>query len=159
MAAGRPAYFDTEIELQAKIDEYLVWLQGDFKDVQKRDEEGDPYTERIYLRHPEQPTITGLAIYLGFESRQSIYDYEKNGEFSYTIKRARLFIENAYEKELLGKGVTGAIFALKNFGWADKQEVDHTTKGQSFNDKADLSKLTDEELRIRAEIDRKSYGA
>jgi len=154
MGAGRPAHFDNEQELKDKIDEYLKYLEGDFTDVKKRDEAGEPYSERVYSRYPEQPTITGLAIYLGFESRQSVYDYEKNGEFSYTIKRARLHIENSYEKELLGKGVTGAIFALKNFGWADKQEVDHTTKGQSLNGK-DLSKLSTDELRTMAAIEAK----
>lgn len=146
MAGGRPAYFDTEVELQAKIDEYLIWLQGDFKDVQKRDEEGEPYSERVYTRYPEQPTITGLAIYLGFESRQSVYDYEKTGEFSYTIKRARLFIENAYEKELLGKGVTGAIFALKNFGWTDKQEVTNTNLNYNVSPTPEEAKEISEAL-------------
>ena len=45
-------------------------------------------------------TITGLALWLGFQSRQSIYDYEKHGEFSYVIKNARLKVENAYESRL-----------------------------------------------------------
>ena len=71
-------------------------------------------------------TITGLAYHLGFESRQSFYDYEKRENFSYTIKRARLFIENEYEKLLISNNTTGAIFALKNFGWTDKQEIAHS---------------------------------
>ena len=29
-----------------------------------------------------------------------------------------------YEKALHGRSPTGAIFALKNFGWTDKQDVD-----------------------------------
>lgn len=152
--AGRPAIFETEKELEEKISEYFTYLAGEYKDIPKRNDDGEPYTERIWIRHPEPATITGLAIYLGFESRQSIYDYEKNGEFSYTIKRARLNVENSYEKQLLGKASTGAIFALKNFGWTDKQEIDHTTKGQSINGK-DLSKLTDEELRQMSEIEKK----
>jgi len=152
--AGRPAIFETVEELQAKIDEYFIWLRGDFQEVEKRDEDDDPYTDRVYSRYPEDPTITGLALFLGFESRQSIYDYEKNGEFSYTIKRARLYVENSYEKDLRSKHSTGAIFALKNFGWADKTEIDHTSKGQSLNGK-DLSKLTDEELRTMSEIEKK----
>jgi len=73
---------------------------------------------------PDRITISGLAYHLGFESRQSFYDYEVKPEFSYTIKRARLFIENEYEKLLIDGNTTGAIFALKNFGWTDKQEVD-----------------------------------
>lgn len=73
-------------------------------------------------------TISGLAYHLGFESRQSFYDYEKREAFSYTIKRARLFIENSYEERLSGNNATGSIFALKNFGWKDKQETELSTK-------------------------------
>lgn len=73
-----------------------------------------------------KPTITGLALALGFESRQSFYDYEKDSEFSYTIKRLRLSVESEYEKRLFENACTGAIFALKNFGWTDKTEVEHS---------------------------------
>lgn len=81
----------------------------------------------VYLNENKTKlTITGLALHLGFESRQSLYDYEKDGEFSYTIKKARLTIETFYEENLLTKNATGAIFALKNFGWKDKQELEHS---------------------------------
>jgi hypothetical protein len=70
------------------------------------------------------PTITGLVLHLGFESRQSFYDYEQKPQFTYTIKRARLFIEHEYEKGLHSGSPTGAIFALKNFGWKDKHETE-----------------------------------
>ena len=39
---------------------------------------------------------------------------------------AKLKVENSYEKELRGKFFAGAIFALKNFGWSDKMETEHT---------------------------------
>jgi hypothetical protein len=68
-------------------------------------------------------TITGLCLYLGFDSRQSFYDYEQKVEFSYIIKKARLRIENHYEQCLQYGNVTGAIFPLKNMGWSDKQEI------------------------------------
>jgi hypothetical protein len=71
-------------------------------------------------------TITGLALYLGFESRQSFYDYEKREGYSYIIKRARLFVESSYEEKLSGNSPTGAIFALKNMGWKDKTETGFT---------------------------------
>lgn len=72
----------------------------------------------------EKPyTITGLALALGFESRQSFYDYEKNPEFSYIVRKARLKVEQGYELRLFSGQPTGAIFALKNMGWKDKQEI------------------------------------
>jgi hypothetical protein len=71
-------------------------------------------------------TISGLAYYLGFESRQSMYDYKERPEFSYIIKRAALFIEQNYEGKLSNTSPTGAIFALKNMGWKDKHEQELT---------------------------------
>lgn len=106
-------------KLQAAIDEYFetgltarTFLTG-----------VDPYKKEITIR---VPTITGLALFLGFASRQSIYDYEKDGRFSYIIKRARLKVEVNYEEMLqLNTVASGPIFALKNMGWTDKTEIAH----------------------------------
>lgn len=104
MPAGQPPFFDNADDLQKEVDAYF----DNLKDL-------------------SQPaTITSLAFYLGFASRQSLYDYEKNDEFSYTIKRARLRIEIEYETKLHSKNPTGAIFALKNFGWTDRQEIEQS---------------------------------
>lgn len=85
-----------------------------------------------YFESEDHYTITGLCLHCGFESRQSFYDYEQKPAFAYIVKRARLRIENMYEKSLMGDKVTGPIFALKNMGWTDKQEIDHTTQGQQM---------------------------
>lgn len=69
------------------------------------------------------PTISGLCHFLGFASRQSFYDMEERPELSYTIKRARLLIEQDYEEDLKAGLGAGAIFALKNFGWKDEHSV------------------------------------
>jgi DNA-packaging protein gp3 len=124
MAMGRPAQFETAEELQQEIDNYFEYIKGDFN------YEGDPNDEKrdikVYTRYPEPATITGLALYLGFESRQSFYDYQNRENFSYTIKRARLRIENNYEAMMItARNPAGAIFALKNLGWEDK----HTLAG------------------------------
>lgn len=98
---GRPPIFESAELLAESISEY-------FKDCK---EEGT------------KATITGLALYLGFESRQSISDYAtRNEEFSYIIKRAKLCVENSYELS----GTAFDIFALKNMGWSDKTETEHT---------------------------------
>lgn len=124
--AGRPSLFKTVEEIERKIEEYYFFIEGEFEIMDYVNLLGEPDKKKVYTREAENPSITGLALYLGFESRQSIYDYEKSGEFSYTIKRARLKIESAYEQALLTRNSTGAIFALKNFGWTDKQEVVNT---------------------------------
>jgi hypothetical protein len=105
MTAGRPLKFKSAEELQKKIDDY-------FKIT--------PF---------EELTITGLALHLD-TYRETLCNYEKRDEFLDTIKKAKQRIENAYEKRLIKRGGSGDIFALKNFGWRDKQEHDHTTKGE-----------------------------
>jgi hypothetical protein len=75
-------------------------------------------------------TWSGLALYLGFESRQSLEDYKKKEGFSYPIKKALLRIESHYEQSIQSRNPAGAIFALKNFGWKDKQEVESHTDGK-----------------------------
>lgn len=86
-----------------------------------------------YFDNNDKYTITGLCLYLGFSSRQSFYDYEERDAFSYIIKRARLVIESMYEEKLITNTPTGAIFALKNMGWIDKQEVKHEGTMVSVN--------------------------
>ena len=101
MPGGRPPYYDNVEDLQKGIE--------DFFDKEK-----------------EHPTVTGLAIHLGFTTRQALINYEEKPEFVDTIKKAKLFIEQSYEKGLLkGKNPIGYIFALKNFGWSDRQEIKH----------------------------------
>lgn len=111
---GRPPKFKTAEELTNKVSDYFDSLLPDVENQE---------LEQL----PEYPTITGLALFLGFESRQSIYDYCKRNEvFSYVLKRAMLAIENHYETRLNYQSPTGAIFALKNMNWSDKTEVEHS---------------------------------
>ena len=63
MKAGRPLKYETVEKLEEAISDY-------------------------FASNPEKPTITGLALELGFTSRQSLYDYKERQEFSYTIKKA-----------------------------------------------------------------------
>jgi hypothetical protein len=114
MPVGRPALFNNPEELQSKVDEYL----------NHKDHEWIVTETAVYQKEPI--TITGLAYYLGFESRQSFYDYEKHDEYSYIIKKARLKVESEYEAKLSRNNPTGSIFALKNMGWKDKTEQEIT---------------------------------
>tara|TARA_R110000751_G_C13749296_1_gene478180 strand:+ start:111 stop:497 length:387 start_codon:yes stop_codon:yes gene_type:complete len=113
MAGGRPPIFKDKQELQSCIDEYLT--NPPVKVVVTKD--GPIEVPAV--------TITGLALHLGFESRQSLHDYEKRDEFSYIIKRARLEVENSYEFQLQHGNSTGAIFALKNMSWTDKTQTEN----------------------------------
>lgn len=113
-SSNKPKY-ETPEELQKKILEYFE--SG--RNVRKV-YDGD--TQKI--REIPIITITWLVLFLWFDSRQSFYDYEKKEAFSYTIKKARTFIEQEYEEMLSLGNHTAAIFALKNFGWKDTQTIE-----------------------------------
>jgi len=96
---GRPPKFETQAEIEKVIQSYFDYC----------------------IKDKEKPTITGLTLYLGFESRSSLDDYcGRTKDYSYIIKRAKLAIENAYEIH----GQTIDIFALKNMGWRDNKDID-----------------------------------
>ena len=132
---GRPPKYTSVKKLQDKIVEY-------FNIYQNLDnlEEQENQTEQVkkYLKekankktigksiYGKSPTITGLTLFLGYASRQSFYDNIKNEKFSYILNKALLFIESNYEEQLTKSNCTGIIFALKNMGWTDKQEIEQT---------------------------------
>lgn len=159
---GRPPMYDNPEDLSNKVLEYFEWIQGEYeikegtRAYKSKDEKGktvevsETYEYQFWIRQPEVPSITGLAIYLGFESRQSLYDYSKKPEFAYSIKNALLKIENNYEKGLWNDRCTGVIFALKNMNWVDKTEVETTGKYE-----VDLTKYSEEQKKLLLELARK----
>ena len=80
-----------------------------------------------------------MILHLGLSSRESLDEYGRRPEFSDSVKRAKLLVENQYEMKLDGSRPTGAIFALKNMGWSDRKEVEW--RGSLLN--LDLSQLSD----------------
>lgn len=134
METGRPLKYKTVAELEKKIKEYF----DKCVDVILKDEEGRPLVNKsgIVAMIPHPPTVAGLALYLGFEDRRSLYDYKERPEFSHTIKKAILKIEENAENALItGKASTGAIFWLKNHGWTDKTIQDVNVNGYSLFEK------------------------
>lgn len=74
-------------------------------------------------------TVSGLARHLGL-TRKTLLEYRKKygGEYAVIIEDAKTRIEEFVEACLFKSGIaTGTIFNLKNnFGWSDKQEVEHS---------------------------------
>lgn len=137
---GRPAIYNTPEELLSMCNQYFLWILGE-RAIKKEDDTEIIEWERI----PENATITGLALFLGFCDRQSLNDYEKKEEFSFIIRRAKARVEMEYEKALRSdKSPTGSIFVLKNMGWKDKTEQELTGRDGSdlFHNK------TDDELKL-----------
>lgn len=98
---GRPRLYSTPEEFDSKVEQYQDYCKTT----------GEPVT------------WTGLALFMGFAARACIDEYANYDGFSYSVKRAKTFVEWHYEMRLCGDKPTGAIFALKNFGWQDKSEV------------------------------------
>jgi hypothetical protein len=100
MTAGRPPKWASPAELQADIDAYFATVDG-------------------------LPTVSGLCLALDC-CRETLWDYSRKPEFSDAIKKARTRLELAWEKRLGENSCTGAIFWLKNQGWKDTQDLNHT---------------------------------
>lgn len=99
---GRPRMYETPEEMQIEIDKYF---------------------EQVDEANP--PTLTGLALFLGYMDRASLYDGELRSEFSNTIKKARARLHAFAEQQLITRDKpTGAIFWLKNAGWSDHKKIE-----------------------------------
>lgn len=90
--------------------------------------------------------LIGMVLALGLTSKEAFYNYgSEYAEFSESVKRARSLIELEYEKRLnVNSSAAGPIFALKNFGWKDKQEVDNISSDGSMTPKAPVYKIVNE---------------
>jgi len=103
---GRPPKYKTAEELAQKIAEYL-----EYEDSLKRPDAYSGSGKGIY-------TLSGCALYLGFNSKSSMDDQMKrSAEFSNVIERFKLFLTHWNEQKLYWAGTFHAAnFWLKNFG-------------------------------------------
>ncbi len=117
---GRPRIIESPAEMERLVEEYVT----------KCHEEEEPLT------------LTGLILSLGLSCRDSLDEYGRRPEFSDSVKKAKLVIENQYERKLDRDKPAGAIFALKNMGWSDRREVEF--KGSLAH--IDFNRLSDDQL-------------
>lgn len=123
---GCPPMYKTPEEMQAKIDAYFNACMGEYI----TDDEGNLMTDKNGkpVKTKERPlTITGLALAIGFTSRQALLNYEAKPEFVDTIRRAKATVEQYAEERLFDRdGANGAKFNLSNNfkGWSEKQQID-----------------------------------
>mgnify|MGYP002270762156 FL=1 len=126
---GRPPKYTSKEQIEGLIEDYFKECEG----VPFFDDDGKPLvTDKgyvVYKIHPKPPTVTGLALALGFNSRQALLNYQGKKEFNDTITRAKSYVEEYAERRLFDRdGVQGAKFSLiNNFkGWTEnKKENDH----------------------------------
>ena len=127
MPVGKPPKYKSADEMQIKIDEYFDVCNG----KPFLDDNGNPaFSDKgipLYITPPRPPTMCGLALYLGFASRQSLLDYKaKNSQYLDTITRAKSRVEEYAETRLYDRdGSRGAEFNLRtNFGWRESKDAD-----------------------------------
>ncbi|QKJ28485.1 hypothetical protein HQ865_01485 [Mucilaginibacter mali] len=113
------------------VDAYFRHIKGEFHIEYipaKTSKTDETIRQKIWDREPEPPTITGLALHLGFSSLDDFEEYKNSGgDLAEALKRGRLRIEVEYEKRLHQQSPTGAIFALKILGWAERDIKSSTT--------------------------------
>ena len=123
---GCPPMYKTPEEMQAVIDKYFEDCDGEFI----TDDEGNLMTDKHghpVMTKPRPYTITGLALALGFNGRQSLLNYEGKPAFMDTIRKAKARVEQYAEERLFDRdGANGAKFNLSNNfkGWSEKQQID-----------------------------------
>ena len=123
---GAPPRYKTAKEMQDAIDKYFKECEGKLL----TDANGQPILDKggQPIMYGEKPlTVTGLALALGFNSRQTLLNYQGKKEFMDTITRAKSRIEQYVEERLFDKdGANGAKFSLANNfgGWKEKQQIE-----------------------------------
>ena len=127
---GRPPMYKTAEEVQEKIDAYFEECKGKVL----TDDDGNIVRDKYFMPiiiDSRPPTITGLALALGFTSRQALLNYQAKEEFVDTITRAKSRVECYAEERLYDKdGANGAKFNLANNfdGWKEKQQIEADVK-------------------------------
>lgn len=124
--------YKTVEEIQEKIDKYFEECEGTVLNNANGEVVLDKYGDPVVVgRKPL--TITGLALALGFNSRQALLNYQDKPEFNDTITRAKAKVEQYAEERLFDKdGSNGAKFSLANNfkGWAEKQQIEADVKNE-----------------------------
>ena len=124
---GRPPIYKTANEIEEKIDAYFKECEGEIL----KDDNGKTVLNKFgnpVVINRKPPTVTGLALALGFTSRLDLLRYQGKEEFCNTITRAKSMVEQYAEERLFDRdGSNGAQFSLRNNfkGWdADKKNDD-----------------------------------
>lgn len=127
---ARPRRWKKVADMQKAIDGYLDSCKTEYL----RDENGEIVQnckgEPVILSN-KRATVAGLALALGFATRQSLIDYthrtdDDDKPFVDAITRAKLFIEDATAQAAFERdSARGACFLLQNgFGYREEKGVD-----------------------------------
>lgn len=129
---GRPPIYKTANEIEEKIDAYFKECEGEIL----KDDNGKTVLNKFgnpVIINRKPPTVTGLALALGFTSRLDLLRYQGKEEFCNTITRAKSMVEQYAEERLFDRdGSNGAQFSLRNNfkGWDADKKNDNSGDGK-----------------------------
>lgn len=128
--ARKPKYESVE-QIERLIEAYFESCKGEIL----RDKDG-----RIVFNQKDgtpiwvgrrTPTIPGLALALGFSSKQSLYDYKAKKEFLDSISRAQTRVEQYTAEKLFDReSQRGAQFVLE-YGFRYRRDTESEKKDES----------------------------
>lgn len=163
---GRPPKYEHKEEIEELIEEYFKKCEGKVL----KDEEGEIVFDKSgnpVIVGAKPPTVTGLALALGFSTRLSLLNYQGKKEFMNTITRAKSRVEEYAEERLFDKdGTNGARFSLiNNFrGWTEKplteldeQEQEERIQGLKLDNAVKRKQVDTEEASSLGDLIEEAY--
>lgn len=120
-------------EMEARINEYFAQFENPQPLL---DQDGrvlcDKYGKPVFKE--SAPTQSGLALFLGFSNRCSLWEYGNKPTFARVIETARTRIGAFLEKQaLFGKNPNAAMFLMQNLndGWKDSKFLESDNRAQA----------------------------
>lgn len=148
-----PKYTSKE-EIIGLIDNYFESCKGEpFIDEVTGKQMVDKFGYPIFIGQ-RPPTVTGLALALGFKSRQSLLNYAGKKEFKDVITEAKSRIEMYVEERLFDKdGANGAKFSLQNNfkGWDADKKAEEDGKAPAINIICDIPRMMESPSKAESE--------
>ena len=136
---GRPPLYNNCLDLDSMCEMYIETCEETAKTYKWIDKRGN-YQEKVLSKIP---TITGLALFLGFTSVDSLLNYgketQKNEEYNQIITRAKQKCGDILNDMALLGLVEPRIAALNlsaNHGMTEKKALDITTDGPGASQEA-----------------------
>lgn len=148
-----PKYTSKE-EIIDLINDYFESCKGEpFIDEVTGKQMVDKFGYPIFIGQ-RPPTVTGLALALGFKSRQSLLNYAGKKEFRDVIVEAKSRIEMYVEERLFDKdGANGAKFSLQNNfkGWDADKKAEEDGKAPAINIICDIPRMMESPSKAESE--------
>lgn len=150
---GRPPKYKNKEEIEEKISAYFKECEGEILKDDRGKVVFDKFGNPVIINQ-KPPTVTGLALALGFSTRLSLLNYQGKKEFMNTITRAKTMIEAYTEQRLFDRdGTSGAQFSLRNNfkGWNEKQITELDQEEQRA--RIEQIRTQTEIARMKAQVD------